>query len=141
MTKFNSRVSVFLLDDTGGNQRDLSSYITEIVGLPGEREMLQQTAIGASGRERDPGLENGLFQIAGFFDDTSTSGPDAVLRALRTHGSPVDFEYGPKGSGGSSVKYSGTCWVRKYTLTTRVAEMVGFIVDFEVHGQVTTGTF
>ncbi len=141
MAKFNSKVSIFLLDDTGTDQRDLSTYITELVGLPGERELLQQTAIGAGGRERDQGLENAMFSIAGFFDDTATSGPDAVLGPLLTHTAAVDFEYGPKGNTGGFVKYSGTCWCRRYELTTRVGEIVGFVAEFEVNGQVTRGTF
>jgi len=141
MSKFTSKVSKFLLDDTGGTQRDLSSYLTELSGLPGERELLQQTAIGAGGRERDPGLENGIFRIAGFFDNTATSGPDAVLGPLRTHTSAVDFEYGPAGSTGGYVKYSGTCWCRRYELTSIPGNLVGFVAEFEVHGQVTRGTF
>lgn len=141
MSKFNSKVSVFLLDDTAGTQRDLSSYLTDISGLPGARELLQQTGIGAGGRERDPGLENSTFSLAGFYDDTASSGPDAVLGPLRTHTSAVDFEYGPKGSTGGYVKYSGTCWCRRYELTSRVGQMVGFVAEFEVHGQVTRGTF
>lgn len=141
MTKFNSKVSVFLLDDTGSVQRTLTPHITELTGLPGERELLQQTGVGAAGRERDAGLENGMFRIAGFFDDTVDSGPDAVLGPLLTHTAPVDFEYGPKGSTGGFVKYSGTCWCRRYELTTRVGDLVGFIADFEVQGAVTRGTF
>ena len=141
MSKFNSKVSKFLLDATTTTQYDLSAYITEMSGLPGERELLQQTGIGAGGRERDPGLENGMFRISGFYDDTATSGPDAVLGPLLTHTSAVDFEYGPKGSTATYVKYSGTCWCRRYELTSRVGDLVGFVAEFEVHGQVTRGTF
>lgn len=141
MSKFNSKVSKFLINDTGGSSRNLSAYITELSGLPGERELLQQTGIGAGGRERDPGLENGIFRIAGFFDDTATGGPDAVLGPLRTHTSAVSFSFGPKGNTGGYVKYSGSCWCRRYEITTRVGDMVGFVAEFEVHGQVARGTF
>jgi len=141
MAKFNSKVSVLIIDDTGGTPRTLSPYLTEISGLPGPRELLQQTAIGASGRERDPGLENGMFTIAGYFDDTADSGPDVVLRALRTHTSAVDFQYGPKGSTSTYVKYYGTCWCRNYEITSRVGDLVGFRAEFEVHGAVSVGTF
>ena len=141
MSKFTARVSIFLLDDTSANQRDLSPYLTEIAGLPGERELLQQTGIGATGRERDTGLENGMFRIAGFYDDTATLGPDAVLGPLRTHTAAVDFEYGPKGSTATYVRYKGTCWCRSYTLTSRVGTLVGFVADFEVEGGVTRDTF
>lgn len=141
MAKFHSRVSIFLLDDTGANQRDLSAYLNDVSGLPGGRNLLQQTAVGAGGQERDAGLENGMFRISGFFDDTATSGPDAVLGPLLTHTAAVDFEYGPKGSTGGFVKYSGTCWCRRYALGSNVAGLVSFTAEFEVQGQVTRGTF
>ena len=141
MTRFHSKVSVFLLDDVNAAQRDLSAYLTEISGLPGGRELLQQTGVGAGGRERDAGLENGMFRISGFFDDTATLGPDAVLGPLVAHTAAVDFEYGPKGSTATYVKYYGTCWCRRYALGSSVGGYVTFTAEFEVQGQVTRGTF
>ena len=141
MAKFHGRVSKFLLDDTSGTQHDLSTYLNDMSGLPGGRELLQQTGVGASGRERDAGLKNGMFRIAGFYDDTATSGPDAVLGPLVDHTAAVDFEYGPKGSTGGYVKYYGTCWCRRYSLGSSIAGMVTFTAEFEVQGQVNRGTF
>jgi len=140
MAKFNSRVSKFLIDNTSGTVCDLSAYLTEISGIPGERETSDSTTIGDSGRERFPGLENGMIRIAGFFDDTTTTGPDAVLAALLTHTAAVDCNYGPKGSTTGFRRFDMDVWVRRYEVTSRVGEMVGFIAELEVEGQVTADT-
>ena len=49
MAFFDSKVSRFLIDDTGGTRRDLSPYVTEVRGLPGPRPLNEVTALGDSG--------------------------------------------------------------------------------------------
>ena len=49
MTFFDSNKSRFLIDDTGGTQRDLSLYITEVSGLPGDRLLRELTGLSDSG--------------------------------------------------------------------------------------------
>lgn len=141
MSFFDSKVSKFLIDDTGGTQRDLSAFLTELSGLPGPRNLNEVTAMGDSGAKFIPGLENVTITLAGHFDDTATTGPDAVLGPLRTHTAAVDFEYGPKGDTGGFVKYSGTCWATSYEITSRVGSHVGFRATLQVEGTVTRGTF
>ena len=141
MAFFDSKVSKFLLDDTGSTQRDLSAFITEVRGLPGARLLNEITALGDSGARFVPGLEDVAISLAGIFDDTATLGPDAVLGPLRTHTSAVDFEYGPEGSTFGDVKYSGTCWVAQYDLRSRVGSLVEWSAALQVEGVVTRGTF
>ncbi len=141
MAFFDSRVSKFLIDDTGGTQRDLSAYITEVRGLPGPRTLNEVTALGDSGAKFIPGVEKASITLHGMYDNTATSGPDAVLGPLRTHTAAADFEYGPKGSGTGDVKYSGTCWVTGYDLKSRVGDVVEWSVSLQVEGTVTRGTF
>ncbi len=141
MTFFDSNVSRFLIDDTGGTQRDLSAYLTDVRGLPGPRSLNEVTALGDGGARFIPGLEDVTIVLAGIFDNTATSGPDAVLGPLRTHGSAVDFEYGPEGSGSGEVKYSGTCWVLSYDLRSRVGNRVEWSARLQVENTVNRGTF
>lgn len=141
MARFNSRVSVFTIVDTGGDERDLSSYITEIDGLPGERELQEDTVLGSAGYRRDPGLENSPIRIAGVYDDTATTGPDAVLGPLRTHTAATTVEYGPKGSTNGFPRYTCTAWVRNYKVTSRVKEMVFWTAELESNGAVTRDVF
>ncbi len=141
MTFFDSKVSKFLIDDTGSVQRDLSAFLADVRGLPGPRNLNEVTALGDSGARFIPGLEDVAVSLAGIFDDTATSGPDAVLGPLRTHASAVDFEYGPEGSTAGDVKYSGTCWVLSYQLRSRVGNRVEWTASLQVEGTVARGTF
>ena len=141
MAFFDSKVAKFLLDDTGGTQRDLSAYLTDVRGLPGRRELNEVTALGDGGARFIPGLEDVAIALSGIFDDTATTGPDAVLGPLRTHSAAVDFEYGPEGSGTGDVKYSGTCWVLAYDLRSRVGNAVEWTATLQVEATVTRGTF
>ena len=140
MAFFDSKVSKFLVDDTGAVQRDLSAYITEVRGLPGLRNLNEVTALGDGGARFIPGLEDVTIALSGIFDDTATSGPDAVLGPLRTHTSAVDFEYGPEGSSTGDVKYSGTCWMLSYELRSRVGNKVEWTAALQVEGVVSRGT-
>ena len=141
MAFFDSKVSKFLVDDTGSVQRDLSPYVTDVRGLPGPRTLNEVTAIGDSGARFIPGVQDVTITLSGIFDSTATSGPDAVLGPLRTHTSAVDFVYGPEGSGTGDVKYSGTCWVATYELRSRVGKLVEWSATLQVEGTVARGTF
>ncbi|MDA1349165.1 MAG: hypothetical protein O3A47_09950 [Chloroflexi bacterium] len=141
MTFFDSKVSKFRIDDTGAVQRDLSAYVTEVRGLPGPRALNEVTALGDGGARFIAGLEDVSIRVNGLFDDTATSGPDAVLGPLRTHASAVDFEYGPEGADTGDVKYSGTCWVVTYDLRSRVGNLVEWSATLQVEGTVSRGTF
>ncbi len=141
MPFFDSKVSKFLIDDTGSVQRDLSAYLTEVRGLPGPRLLNEVTALGDSGVKFIPALEDVTVTLRGLFDDTSSSGPDAVLGPLRTHTAAASFEYGPEGSDSGDAKYSGTCWVEVYELTSRVGNLVEWVATLRVEGTVTRGAY
>ena len=96
MTFFDSKVSKVRIDDTGAVLRDISAYITEVRGLPGPRALNEVTALGDSGARFIPGLEEVTLTLSGMFDNTATSGPDAVLGPLRTHTSAGDLGVSPR---------------------------------------------
>ena len=141
MALFDSKVSVFNITDTGGSSRNLSTFITEIGGLPGARNLNEATALGDSGATFHPGLENVTISISGHFDDTATTGPEAVLGPLRTHTAATAFSYGPKGSTGGFLQYSGTQWVTEFTVESSVGSLVTWSSSLQVEGTVTRGTF
>ena len=142
MALFDSKVAKFLVTDSGGTaDRDLSTFITEIGGLPGARALNEATALGDSGATFHPGLENVTISISGHFDDTATTGPEAVLGPLRTHTAAVAFSYGPKGSTSGFLKYSGTFWVTELAVDSSVGSLVAWSSSLQVEGTVTRGTF
>jgi len=136
-----SQESAFLIDDTGGDSRDLSPYIVAVDGLPGPRELSDATALGAGGRKWHPSLENVIINLELMWSKDTLVGPDTVLGPLRTHTAAVDFNYGPEGQTAGDVKYYGTCWVRNFKITSRVGGLVMAAAELQVNGQVARGTF
>lgn len=133
--------AVFSIDDSGGTLRTISSYVDKVDGLPGGRELSEVTALGDSGTKSIPGLQSVSFSIAGHFDSTATTGPNAVLNSLRTASSTASFEYGPEGSASGKAKFSGECWLEEYTVDSTVSDKVSFSASFKVDGTVTSGTY
>ena len=141
MAFFDSRVSRFLLFDAGGASRNLSPFITDVRGLPGDRSLSEVTALGDGGARFIPGIEDVAVLLSGIFDDSEPGGPDSVLGPLRAHSSPVRFEYGPRGAAAGSVRYSGSCWVASYRLRSRVGNRVEWAAALQVDGTVSRDSF
>jgi hypothetical protein len=133
--------SVFKIDDSGGTLRTLTSYVDNVSGLPGGRDLSEVTAFGDSGTKSIPGLVDVSFSISGHFDSTATTGPNAVLNSLRAATATATFEYGPEGGTTGKVKFSGECWMTEYEVEAEVDDKVSFSAEFQVDGTVTAGTF
>ena len=121
MAFFDSRVSRFLLHDTGGTKRDLSSFVVDVRGLPGARALNEVTALGDTGARFIPGLQDAVFSLGGLFDSTATTGPE--------------------GTATGAVKYHGNCWVVSYELHSRVGRLVEWSASLQVDGIVSRGMF
>lgn len=141
MAFFDSRVSRFLIFDAGGASRDLSPFITDVRGLPGDRTLNEVTALGDAGARFIPGIEDVAVLLSGIFDDSEPGGPDSVLGPLRSHPAAVRFEYGPRGALAGSVRYAGSCWVASYRLRSRVGSRVEWAAALQVDGTVTRDSF
>lgn len=134
--------SKFLVDDSGGTLRNLSTYLDNVSGLPGGRELADVTVMGDGGHKFIPGLQNGEFSISGHYDPTTTTGPQAVLAGIALSSTATSsFEYGPEGNSTGNVKLSGECWCEKYEITSSATEKVSFTASFKIDGTVTVGTF
>lgn len=133
--------AVFKLDDSGGTLRTLTSYVDNVSGLPGGRNLSEVTAFGDSGTRSIPGLQDVEFSISGSFDSTASTGPNAVLNGLRTATSTATFEYGPEGSNTGNVKFTGECWLTGYEVSASVDDKVSYKAEFKVDGTVTSTTF
>ena len=144
MTFFDSQWARFYIDDTGAVERNLTAFITELRGLPGKRQLADRSAFGDGGRRYIDGQEDVPFTISGIFDDTVTTGPDAVLGPLRTHEAPVDFRYrvftNVAGTSAGYKEYAGTCLVQNYMLQTRVGSKVTWTATLIVTGAVQVRT-
>ena len=135
MAFMDGQKSRFRIADTGGVTRDLSAYITDVIGLPGERALNDVTALGDSGARFKPGADAVSFTLRGLFDDSAAHGADAVLGALRYHTSPVNFEYAPAGLATGSVRYTGKCWVAAYEIHSKGGQLVSWQARLRVEGE------
>jgi len=141
MALFDSQNSIFQIND-GGSLRDISPYILSIDGLPGAKELLDVTALGASGRAWSPGLEaNIVIALDLWWSDDASVGPDTVFRLVRALAAATAWDYGPEGKTSGKQKYSGTCWLKDYRITTNVGAKVRARVELQVEGTVSPGTY
>lgn len=146
MSFWHSKVSHFALEDAGGTSRTLNDYIDSLAFSP-EIETADTTGLGDTAREFIPGLANARISISGHWDDTATSGLDVCLGGLyaaggvKSDGTLPAWIYGPVGSTGTYVKYTGSCIVTSYAITSRAGEKVSFTAELQVSGDVTRTTF
>jgi hypothetical protein len=122
------------------NSKDLSAYLTQ-ADLSNSVDMAETSTMGSEAKSYISGLSDNTISIAGFYDSTGTSGPDAVLNALVGSDSSTTFEYGPEGGTSGKVKYSGSCFLTSYNVTAPIGDVVGFAADFQTTGAVTKGTY
>ena len=137
MAFFDSTISRFHIDDTAGVSHDLSTSITEIEGIPGSRSMIEVTSLSDDGYTYVGGAPHSTIRLAGIFDD----GSDAVLVALLSHSSAVEFSYAPVGASPGDVKYSGRCWLEMYEVSSSAGDRVGFTATLRVDGSIVRGIY
>jgi hypothetical protein len=132
--------NTYIALNDGSSLKNISQYCDNVSGLPGARDLAEVTSFGAGGTQSIPGLENISFSISGNFDPTASTGPHAVLNALRTTAAATAFEYCPQGNTSGNVKFSGSCWMSSYEVESSVDDKVSFKAEFQVEGTVTVGT-
>jgi hypothetical protein len=125
--------AVFKIDDTSGTERNISDVLNS-VDFPETTDTAEVTAFGASSRSYIVSLESATISISGMYDATVDGylkgGPEPASRA---------FEYQPTGTATES-KYTGSCILTNYSLSSPVGDVVTFSADFQVTGAVTRGT-
>jgi hypothetical protein len=128
--------AVFKLDDSGATLRDLSSYVNE-ASMPREIETAETTTFGSSAKTYITGLTDATISISGLYDSV----PDGYLAGVVGQAATLSFEYGPLGSTGGYVKYSGECILTSYEVSSPVGDVVTFSADLQVTGAITRGTW
>ena len=125
----------FTLDDTAGAVRDLSDTLTS-VDFPESIETAETTAFGSSAKSYIVGLSDATISLSGIWDATVdgyiAGGAEPASRS---------FVYGPAGSTGGNVKYTGEAIVTSYSISNPVGDVVTYSVDLQVTGAVTRTTY
>jgi hypothetical protein len=136
MAFVHGKTAVFKVDDSGGTLRDLSTYLND-VSFPRDVETAETTTFGGSAKTYITGLTDATISISGLFDATA----DGYLAGVLGNATALEFEYGPAGSTGGLVKYSGNCIMTSYEVSASVGDAVQASADFQVTGAITRGTW
>ena len=124
----------FALDDTGGSSRNISNTLTD-VSFPQTIDTAETTAFGSSNKSYIVGLKDGSFSVSGIWDATGDGYLSATAPASRS------FLYGPAGSTGGNVKYTGEAIMTNYSVSNPVGDVVTYSLDLQITGAVTRGTY
>jgi hypothetical protein len=124
----------FALDDTGGTSRNIADTLTD-VSFPQTIDTAETTAFGSSNKSYIVGLKDGSFSVSGIWDATVDGYISGTEPASRS------FIYGPAGSTGGNVKYTGECIMTNYSVSNPVGDVVTYSLDLQITGAVTRGTY
>lgn len=125
----------FALDDTSGSSRNISDTLNS-VDFPEVTETADTTAFGSSSRSFIVGLESATISISGLWDATV----DGYMKG-GTEPASRSFIYGPAGSTGGNVKYTGEAIMTNYSISSPVGDVVTYSADLQVTGAVTRTTY
>ena len=130
--------SAFYIDDSGGSSNNISAFVTN-VDMTFDVNVPETTVFGVNDRTYIVGLRGSTFSISGHFDETASTGPDAILHGIINLNTGVTqtFQYGPEGDTTGDVRYTGECFITSYAVTAPVDGVVDFSADFTVTGAVT----
>ena len=133
-TFHHGKATHFELDDTGGTSRDVSNVLVS-VDFPEIIETAETTAFGAPSKSYIVGLRAATISVSGIWDSTVDGYIIGTEPATRT------FIFGPAGSTGGFVKYTGECILTNYSVSSPVGDVVTFSLDLQCTGGVTRTTF
>ena len=124
----------FAIDDTGGKSRNISDTLTD-VSFPQTIDTAETTAFGSSNKSYIVGLKDTTISVSGIWDATVDGYLSGTEPASRS------FIFGPAGTTGGNVKYTGEAIMTNYSQSNPVGDVVSFTADFQVTGSVTRGSY
>lgn len=136
MAFYHGKGLVFKIDNAAGTITALTAYV-DSVDFDNSVDMGETTTAGAEDKTFVSGQAEHDLSISGKWDDTATTGPDAILFSLIGLETSSSFEFGPAGSTAGKVKYLGECFLTGYKPSTPVGGVVTFTADFKITGAVT----
>lgn len=111
---------------------DISAY-TDNVSFSRDLDTAEVTAFGDDDKEFLGGLRGATLTASGSYDNTSSTGSDAVLHGA-FDGATVAWSYSPDGG---TVTYSGNAFVTSYQVSAPVSDKVSWSASLTISGSVT----
>ena len=138
MAFVHGKSAVFKLDNSSGTLVDYSAYLDN-VGFPRSVDTAETTTFGVAGSAKTyiVGLSDATVSLSGLFDATA----DGTLAGVLGQAATLSFEYGPAGSTGGFIKYTGEAIMKSYSVTAAVGDSVKASVELQVTGAVTRTTW
>jgi hypothetical protein len=139
--RFDAGVSLFKLND-GSTLRDLSPYIIDFAGLPGEKKVNDGTTWGSVGKRPSVSIQENKITVKLLFNMVTDVGAYTVLEKIwdATADTPVAFEYYPAGSGTvGNAKITGNAFLTVFKIASSMGNDVLINAEMEVDNGVTTG--
>lgn len=124
----------FRLDNSAGSLTDISAYTTD-VSLARAADTAEVSTFGDNAKEYIAGLTDATFTASGIFDPTVDVVLDAAVGVQRS------FQYGPQGTTGGNIKYTGECICTSYDPPATMGDAVKWSASFQVTGAITRGTY
>jgi hypothetical protein len=137
-----SKLSVVKLDTSGGVLTDISTHCNKM-SVPRELDLLDVTTFGATSKQYLAGFADGTVKMGGPWTRALDNHMSAVFAAFKAGSiESVSFEYGPEGSDGSDVKYTGELIMTNFSgPEADVENAQEWEAEFQVTGDVTVGTY
>jgi hypothetical protein len=119
-------------DSVGSADTNITAYVTKFAGLDISKAAVESTPFGVSFPERLAGVlkDYGEFTIEGFFDDTATTGPDAIFNSVNVVARYFKVSWGTKYT-------SGRCWITGYKRTPEVGNYITYTATCMTTGTIT----
>ena len=138
MAKYSSPNVLFEIDiaDGGALSTNLTQYITKIGEINIARPMVDSTPFGTTQAEYLVSIfkKYDPITIEGFYDDTATQGPDAILNIGKvTHAVTRSFSI----TIGGAKTITGECWIVSYKRTFNVGEYTTYAAEIQITGTTT----
>jgi hypothetical protein len=135
--KHGSNEVTFTIDASdGGSLQDITAYLTKIGDTVVNREAVEATPFGVVDEQYIIGVvkKREPLTIEGFYDDTASTGPDAILNIGKvthaaTRSTVLTFA--------SGKTITGEVWIEKYTRGMNVGEYHTFSASLRYTGTIT----
>ena len=135
MAFVHGKSAYFSIADSGDVARDISAYLNS-VDFPRAADVVEVSCFGSTPKAYLAGLTDATITIEGRWDPTVDGYLDGIV-GLDSQA----WIYGPAGSTGGYVKYSGNCICTAYSPPANLTEAVRFTASFQVTGTISRGTF
>ena len=132
--------SVVRIDaSAGGTLVSITAYVKTIDGFGRAYLDLDDTHFDDAVERVIPGIERSQeIVLRGAFEDTATTGPDAILNTAV--GTLLTFEFNPRGTASGARKFTSEVLVTDYRIMGEVKGQVSYEVRLKGDGAVTVGT-